>query len=146
MYELQGKLQQASAHHGRGGLPYELRALETILIMVMSELDLEFQDLQKPVLEVIRELDHDVSLEKLKRLADVSRTLTAFQQKVKLVREALRKLLDAYDDMAAMYLTEKALGKPKAESDHEEVELLLENYYECSGEIVEKGGQLLYDV
>ena len=48
--------------------------------------------------------------------------------------------------MAAMYLTEKDLGRPKAEADHEEVELLLENYYECSGEIMEKGDQLLSDV
>ena len=78
MYELQGKLQQASVHHGQKSLPYELRALETILIMVMSELDLEFQDLRKPVLEVLQELDRDVSLEKLKRLADVSRRLSAF--------------------------------------------------------------------
>ena len=48
--------------------------------------------------------------------------------------------------MAAMYLTEKAAGKPRAEADHEEVELLLENYYECSGEIMEKAEHLLTDV
>jgi hypothetical protein len=144
MYELQGKLQQVNHHHGN--LPYELRALETILIMVMSELDVEFQDLQKPVRQVIQELDHDVSLEKLKKLADVSKQLSAFQQKAKLVREALRTVLDADDDMAAMYLTEKALGKPRTEADHEEVELLLENYYEYSGEIMEKADNLLSDV
>ena len=84
MYELQGKLKQVTIHHGpTPTLPYELRALETILIMVISELEIEFQELQKPVLEVLRELDHDVSLEKLKKLADVSRQLNAFQQKVK---------------------------------------------------------------
>lgn len=131
-------------HHGT--LPYELRALETILIMVMSELDVELQDLQKPVLQVIQELDSDVSLEKLKKLADVSRQLRGFQQKAKLVREALRTVLDADDDMAAMFLTEKALGKSRAEADHEEVELLLENYYGCSGEIMEKADKLLSDV
>lgn len=114
--------------------------------MVMSELDVEFQELQKPVREVLQALDHDVSLKKLKKLADVSRQLNAFQQKVKLVREALRTLLDADDDMTAMYLTEKASGKPRAEADHEEVELLLENYYECSGEIMEKAEHFLSDV
>ena len=147
MYKLQGKLQLVRSHHGpTPALSYELRALETILIMVMSELDVEFQELQKPVREVLQELNHDVSLETLKKLADVSRQLNAFQQKVKLVREALRTVLDADDDMAAMYLTEKAAGKPRAEADHEEVELLLENYYECSGEIMEKAEHLLSDV
>lgn len=144
MYELQGKLQLVKSGHG--SLPYELRALETILIMVMSELDVEFQELRQPVLQVLRELDHDVSLAKLKSLADVSRQLSSFQQKVKLIREALRTVLDADDDMAAMYLTEKALGKPRAEADHEEVELLFENYYECGGEIMEKAEQLMSDV
>lgn len=144
MYELQGKLQLVK--NGHGSLPYELRALETILIMVMSELDVEFQQLHEPVLKVLRGLDHDVSLEKLKNLADVSRQLSAFQQKVKLIREALWTVLDADDDMAAMYLTEKAMGKPRAEADHEEVELLFENYYECSGEIMEKAEHLLSDV
>jgi magnesium transporter len=144
MYELQGKLQLENHHHVN--LPYELRALETILLMVMSELDIESQDLQKPARQVLQELDHGVSLEKLKKLADVSRQLSAFQQKVKLVREALRTVLEADDDMAAMYLTEKALGKPRAEANHEEVELLLENYYECCGEIMEKADHLLSDV
>jgi magnesium transporter len=114
--------------------------------MVMSELDVEFQELRGPVLKVLSELDDDVSLEKLKNLADVSRQLSAFQQKVKLVREALRTVLDADDDMAAMYLTEKAQGKPRAEADHEEVELLIENYFECGGEIMGKAEQLLSDV
>jgi hypothetical protein len=143
MYELQGKLQLARSGHGT--LPYELRALETILIMVVSELDLEFQELREPVLQVLRELDHDVRLEKLKNLADVSRQLSAFQQKVKLIREALRTILDAEDDMAAMFLTEKAAGKPRKEADHEEVELLFENYYECCGEIMERAEQLFSD-
>lgn len=147
MYELQGKLQLVKHHHGpTPTLPYEFCALETILIMVMSELDIEFQDLQKPVLQVIQELDHDVSLAKLKQLADVSRKLKTFQQKVKLVREAIRTVLEADDDMAAMYLTEKAAGKPRAEADHEEVELLLENYYECSGEIMGKAEDLSSNV
>ena len=146
MYELQGKLRLVKAGHGHGNLPYELRALETILLMVMSELDVEFQELQKPVLQLLRDLDHDMRLEKLKNLADVSRQLSAFQQKIKLVREALRTVLDADDDMASMYLTEKARGKPRAEADHEEVELLFENYYECGGEIMEKAEHLLSDV
>ena len=54
--------------------------------------------------------------------------------------------LEADDDMAAMYLSDKVAGNPRAEADHEEVELLLENYYEAIGEIMEKSGKLLSDV
>lgn len=114
--------------------------------MVISELDIEFQELSEPVNELLQALDKDVSLEKLKRLLDVSKQLNAFQQKVKLVRQALRTVLDADDDMASMYLTDKAAGTPRAEADHEEIEMLLENYYEASGEIVEKAETLLSDV
>jgi magnesium transporter len=141
MYGLRGGLQLGSSN-----LPYEFRSLETLLLMVISELDIEFQDLCRPVNDVLEALDKDVSLEKLKRLLDVSKQLSAFQQKVKLVRQALHTVLEADNDMAAMYLTDKAAGKPRAEADHEELEMLLENYYEASGEIVEKADNLLSDV
>ena len=137
---------QGGLHACSSDLPYEFRSLETLLLMVISELDIEYQDLCKPVNEVLQALDKDVSLEKLKSLLDVSKQLSAFQQKVKLVRQALHTVLEADDDMAAMYLTDKAAGKPRAESDHEELEMLLENYYEASGEIVEKSENLLSDV
>jgi magnesium transporter len=144
VYGLQGKLQFGTSQHGT--LPYELRSLETLLLMVISELDIEFDDLCKPVNQVLDELGHDVSLERLKKLLDVSKQVSAFQQKVALVRKALHTVLEADDDMAAMYLSEKAAGKPRAEEDHADVEMLLENYYEASGEIVEKADNLLSDV
>jgi len=146
MYGLQGKLQLGTLGTQHGNLPYEFRALETILLMVTSELDIEYGSLRKPVNDVLADLENDVSLEKLKNLLDVSKRLGAFQQKVKLVRNALHTVLEADDDMAAMYLSEKMAGKPRLEANHEEIELLLENYYEASGEIVEKTDKLLFDV
>jgi magnesium transporter len=144
MYGLQGKLQLRASQHG--GLPYEFRALETLLVMVISELEIEFDEICKPVNQVLGELETNVNLEKLKKLLDVSKQLSAYQQKVGLVRKALHTVLEADNDMAAMYLTEKASGTPRAEENHEEVEMLLENYYEASGEIVEKADKLLSDV
>jgi magnesium transporter len=146
MYGLQGKLQFGTTGSQHANLPYELRALETILLIVISELDIEYQEQKQPVLQVLEELGHEVDLEKLKKLLDVSKQLSAFQQKVKLVRNALHTVLEADDDMAAMYLSEKVAGQPRPEADHEEVELLLENYYEASGEIMEKSEKLLSDV
>lgn len=144
MYGLRGGLQLGTNY--KGTLPYEFRTLETLLLMVISELDIEYQDLCKPVNEVLADLDKDVSLEKLKRLLDASKQVVAFQQKAKLVRQALHTVLEADDDMAAMYLSEKAAGHQRAEADHEEVEMLLENYYEASGEIVERVDNLLSNV
>ena len=144
MYGLQGKLNFGITQHGN--LAYEFRALETILVMALSELDIEYQELKKPVSRVLEELDTDVDLDKLKRLLDASKQVSAFKQKVKLVRSALHAVLEADDDMAAMYLSEKVAGKPRAEADHAEIEMLLENYYEASGEIVEKTDKLLSDV
>jgi len=144
MYGLQGKLNFGTTQHGN--LPYELRALETILVMVVSELDVEYQEIKKLVNQVLEELDQDVDLEKLKMLLDVSKQVSAFRQKVKRVRTALHTVLEADDDMAAMYLGDKAAGKPRAEADHAEVEMLMENYYDASGEIVDKSDKLLSDV
>ncbi|KAH8601528.1 hypothetical protein B0O99DRAFT_500793 [Bisporella sp. PMI_857] len=144
MYGLQGKFNFGMSQHGT--LPYEFRALETILVLVISELDVEYQEQKNPVNLVLEELDKSVDREKLKKLLDVSKQMSAFRQKVKLVRTALHTVLEADDDMAAMYLTEKASGKPRAEVDHAEVELLLENYYEASGEIVEKADKIISDV
>lgn len=100
MYGLQGKLNFGISQHG--SLPYEFCALETILVMVISELDVDYQELKEPVNQVLEELDRDVDLEKLKKLLDVSKQVSAFRQKVKRVRTALHTVLEADDDMAAM--------------------------------------------
>lgn len=146
MYGLQGKLQLGTMGTQHANLPYELRALETILLMVTSELDLEYEEVKKAVNHVLEELENDVDLQKLKKLLDVSKQLSSFQQKVKLVQNALHTVLEADNDMAAMYLTDKIEGKPRAEADHDEIEMLLENYYEASGEVLEKTDKLMSDV
>jgi hypothetical protein len=125
IYAFQGGLHVASSKHSN--LPYELRVLETILVVAMGELEVKLNELKEPVIHVLEELDGDVSLEKLKQLLDVQKQLNRFQQQVKLVRNAIQTVLEADDDMAAMYLTEKAGGGPRPEHSHEEVEMLLEN-------------------
>ena len=144
MYGLEGKLNSSLSQHGN--LPYEFRVLEIILVMVIGELDVEYQELKKPVNQVLEELDQDVDREKLKKLLDISKQVSAFRQKVKRVRTALHTVLEADDDMAAMYLGDKAAGKPRAEADHAEVEMLIENYYDASGEIVDNSDKLLSDL
>ncbi|KAI9889854.1 MAG: magnesium ion transporter [Vezdaea aestivalis] len=143
IYDLEGKLAQQEA---ASKLPYELRALEAVLVSVCSALESEFDTVREPVVRVLRELEEDIDRDKLRYLLVYSKKLGTFEQKAKLVRNAIDELLDADDDLAAMYLTEKAAGKTRGESDHTEVEMLLESYHKVCDEIVQASGNLVSNI
>ena len=148
MYDLEGKLRtkQAStpAHLGAvgGNLPYEFRALEAVLISVTQGLESEFEGVREPVVRVLRELEEDIDRDKLRHLLIYSKKLGTFEQNARLVRDAIDDLLEADDDLAAMYLTDKAENKEREEDNHEEVELLLESYHKVADEIVQVSSNL----
>ncbi|KZF20817.1 cora-domain-containing protein [Xylona heveae TC161] len=144
MYDLEGKLRQRG--EGLGGLPYEFRALEAVLISVTTALEGEFEGVREPVVRVLRELEEDIDRDKLRHLLIYSKKLGTFEQKARLVREAIDDLLEADDDLASMYLTEKASGKTRGEEDHTEVEMLLESYHKVSEEIVQASGNLVSNI
>lgn len=141
MYDLEGKLMQNG-----GDLPYEFRALEAVLVAVTTGLESEFNGVQEPVMNVLRELEEDIDRDKLRYLLIYSKRLGTFEQKARLVRDALDELLEADDDLAAMYLTEKASGKERREDDHEDVELLLESYHKVTDEIVQAAENLVSNI
>ena len=72
-----------------------------------------------------------------------SKRVSTFAQKVTLVRDAIEELLEADDDLADMYLTEKAHDIARALDDHTEVEMLLESYHKLTDEIVQESGNLV---
>ncbi|KAF2097833.1 Mg2+ transporter protein, partial [Rhizodiscina lignyota] len=149
MYDLEGKLSQVEPpkQGGKpGDLPYEFRALEAVLISVTTSLESEFEGVREPVVRVLRELEEDIDRDKLRYLLIYSKKLGTFEQKARLVRDALDELLDADDDLAAMYLTEKAAGKGRSENDHDEVELLLESYHKVTDEIVQASENLVSNI
>lgn len=146
MYDLEGKLRQKEASRQAGGLPYEFRALEAVLISVTSALEGEFEGVREPVVRVLRELEEDIDRDKLRHLLVYSKKLGTFEQKAKLVRDAIDELLEADDDLAAMYLTEKARGGERGEDDHTEVEMLLESYHKVCDEIVQVSGNLVSNI
>ena len=130
-------------------LPYEFRALEAVLISVTSALEAEFEGVREPVVRVLRELEEDIDRDKLRHLLIFSKKLGTFEQKAQLVRDAIDELLDADDDLAAMYLSEKASsseGKGRGEDDHTEVEMLLESYHKVCDEIVQASGNLVSNI
>lgn len=147
MYDLEGKLQQKSGERGGSTyLPYEFRALEAVLISVTQGLESEFEGVREPVVRVLRELEEDIDRDKLRHLLIHSKKMSSFEQKARLVRDAITDLLDADDDLAAMYLTEQGAGKKRAENDHQEVEMLLESYHKICEEIVEISGNLISNI
>ena len=147
MYDLEGKLRQKSDKTSPNYLPYELRALEAVLISATSGLEAEFTLVRDPVVRVLRALESDIDRDKLRHLLVHSKKLGTFEQKARLVRDAINDILEADDDLAAMYLTErKSTGKPRSETDHQEVEMLLESYHKICDEIVEISGNLISNI
>jgi magnesium transporter len=146
MYDLEGKLRQKADAKNGNYLPYEFRALEAVLISVTQGLESEFEGVREPVVRVLRELEEDIDREKLRYLLIHSKKLATFEQKARLVRDAINDLLEADDDLAAMYLTEHKQGKKRREDDHQEVEMLLEAYHKVCDEIVEVSGNLISNI
>jgi len=109
-------------------------------------LESEFEGVREPVVRVLRELEEDIDRDKLRYLLIYSKKLGTFEQKAKLVRDAIDELLEADDDLSAMYLTEKANNIVRGEDDHTEVEMLLESYHKICDEIVQASGNLVSNI
>jgi magnesium transporter len=145
MYDLDLKLRQKESTLN-GTLAYEFRALEAVLISATLSLEKEFEGVSEPVVRVLRELEEDIDRDKLRYLLVYSKKLGSFEQKARLVRNALEELLEADDDLSAMYLTEKAEGKTREDEDHTEVEMLLESYHKVADEIVQAAENLVSSI
>ncbi|KAI3340875.1 hypothetical protein F4824DRAFT_449796 [Ustulina deusta] len=145
MYDLQGKLQQ-KAPATNGGLPYEFRALEAVLQSVTQEMEADFEAVRDPVIRILGELEDDIDRHKLRVLLILSKRVSTFEQKAKLVRDAIDELLEADDDLVAMYLTEKTQDVHRQLDDHTEVEMLLESYYKLCDEIVQEAQNLVSSI
>ncbi|KAK9389594.1 hypothetical protein V1515DRAFT_530838 [Lipomyces mesembrius] len=135
MYDLEGKLRQGSK--AMGGLPYEMRALEAILISVVTALDAEMKVHTTIVTGILADLENNIDREKLRHLLVQSKALAQFLQKATLVRDAINEVLEQDDDLAGMYLSEKLNGIARPHDQHSEVEMLLESYYKHCDEIVQ---------
>ncbi|KAI9652909.1 MAG: magnesium ion transporter [Alyxoria varia] len=151
MYDLEGKLRTPETRTPGSStvgaaLPYEFRALEAVLIAVTSGLEGEFEGVREPTVRVLRELEEDIDRDKLRHLLIYSKKLSSFQQRARLVREAIDDILEADDDLADMYLTEKQNGKVRSEDDHTEIEMLLESYHKVCDEIVQISGNLVSNI
>ena len=146
IYDLEGRLGQKELSRAAGGLPYEFRALEAVLISVTSSLEQEFETVHGPVVQVLKELEVDIDREKLRYLLIHSKRLGIFEQKARLLRDALDDLLEEDEDLSTMYLSEYAQGIERDAEDHEEIELLLESYHRVTDEIVQVSASLINNI
>lgn len=101
VYNLQHNLRPV----GAGGLAYEFRALESILVSVLDALRIELGVVRGWTAGVLDELDDDVDREKLRTLLQVSRKLNAFLSRAKAVKGAVVEVLENEEDMQLMYLS-----------------------------------------
>lgn len=74
-------------------LPYEFRALESILVSVVSALEAEMVFTRHLVGGLLAELEDDIDRDKFKRLLHYSRRLQSFMNRAKLVQAALEEVL-----------------------------------------------------
>jgi len=118
------------------GLPYEFRALESILLSVSSALEAEMVFIRNLVGGLLAELEDDIDHDRFKRLLHYSRRLTSFQNRAKLVGQALEEVLEQDEDLTAMYLTDKINNVPRELSEHEDLEVLLESFSKQVEEVV----------
>ncbi|KAJ3556661.1 hypothetical protein NP233_g11929 [Leucocoprinus birnbaumii] len=116
------------------GMAYEFRAIESILLSVMSALEAEMVFIRNLVGGLLAELEDNIDHDRFKRLLHYSRRLVSFKNRAKLVEEALEEVLAQDEDMNAMYLSHRRSNL--SEPDHEELELLLESFSKQVEEIV----------
>lgn len=146
MYDLQGRLRQKGLSRNSNTLPFEFRALEAVLASVISQLEVELETVRQPIVELLSDLEDTINREKLRELLVLSKRVGSFEQRGRLVRGALNELLDTDEDLAAMYLTERADGIYRQKDDHADIELLLESYHKLCDELVQDAADLIASI
>ena len=140
MYDLELKLKSPA-----NNVCYEFRALESILVSVTSYLEAEIKLHRQQCGIILAELEDEVDRAKLQELLIRLKKLLSFHQRAILIRDVLEELLENDEDLAGMYLTDLKRFEPE-EENYEEIELILESYYNQCDEYVQQAGSLLSDI
>ncbi|GAA5944134.1 hypothetical protein JCM3775_001074 [Rhodotorula graminis] len=109
--------------------PFELRALEALLLLTARGVRNVVTELQERVYRTIPQLRFGVSPAELRDLLECKRTVEDCLMSGRAMQSALSTVLGEDEDLANMYLTDKVNGVKRSIDDHQQAELLLE-YYE----------------
>ncbi|KAJ3391310.1 kinetochore-associated Ndc80 complex subunit ndc80 [Entophlyctis sp. JEL0112] len=133
IYELQGALSNQ-----RDSTAFELKVMESILNSASTYLLVELEKHERQAEVLLKSIDVDISGSKLNSLLLLRRSYNKFLQRVEGFRSAITAVLTNDEDLADMYVTDKALGKPHAVSDHIDMELMLEHYAKVGDDLVSR--------
>ncbi|CAM9742200.1 unnamed protein product [Chrysoparadoxa australica] len=112
-----------------GNTPFEHVCLEVCLGQICSSLSSKVQQLEPQVRAALSDIKIGVGLQrKFERLLPLKNTLDELLNTLGEVRTSVNEVLNNDGDMAHMYLTERSHGRYRKMQNHEEVEMLLENY------------------
>ncbi|KAJ3045197.1 magnesium ion transporter [Rhizophlyctis rosea] len=125
---------------------FEFKVLEAILYDVIVTLETEQAQLIPPIQSLLKNLDERISEESLKDLLEARRAVSTFGQKVDAIRTSIAAMLENDEDLAGLYLTEKAAGRPRKIEDHMEAELLFEHYMNLADDISNNVAQISSDI
>jgi magnesium transporter len=116
-------------------MPFEFRAVEGVLVDVCSSLNAQLgaltpaTDLVLDTLSTTTDFGGDTVQHCLDRLLPLENALNEFAVKVDQIRRALNQVLASDEDMSTMYLTVfRDTGQRRRVDQHDEVEMMLENY------------------
>ncbi|CCF58391.1 hypothetical protein KAFR_0E02380 [Kazachstania africana CBS 2517] len=139
MYDLESKLNTENSNQC-----YEHRALESMLVNVVSSLETEYKTRQNVCKLILNDLENQIDREKLRDLLISSKELTSFYQKSLLIRDVLDELLENDEDLSGMYLNK--LLTEQNDNDFSDLEMMLENYYIQFDEFVQQSESLIQDI
>ncbi|SCU91011.1 LADA_0F07602g1_1 [Lachancea dasiensis] len=140
MYDLESKLAPGAGSHL--AQLYEHRALESILMNVMTSLETEYKMHYSICGIILDDLEDEINRDKLRDLLIKSKNLSSFYKKSLLIRDVLDELLESDEDLAGMYL-----GIHKTEhDDFADLEMLLETYYKQCDEYVQQAETLIQNI
>ncbi|XP_029446623.1 magnesium transporter MRS2 homolog, mitochondrial-like [Rhinatrema bivittatum] len=132
-------------------LPFEFRAIEAILQYRISSLQGRLQVLQPHILETLESLVDpkllSVDRSKLHVLLQNGKSLSELETDIKVFKEAILKILDEEELIEELCLTKwtdpQAFEESISGIDHaEEMELLLENYYQQAEDLANAAREL----
>ncbi|KAL4938725.1 hypothetical protein BDV06DRAFT_200314 [Aspergillus oleicola] len=135
---------------GSGIENYELYVLEVALSSVTSVLEAEYNLTEEKVSKALLATDsstlggdESIMHSNLRKTLELKRQLASIEQRALQLRTVAQEVLNEDEDMANMYLTDKAAGKPHEVLDHQSVEYLLETYFKASDTIAQQAASLM---
>ena len=124
--------------------PFEFIILEAMLINVCNLLEENLSSISKQVNSFLEQISKSVNNYKLSVPIQIELLKKEFQ--IKEVKDLIMEVLQSDEDMANMYLTRNETITELDESNHEELEVLLENYEKLVDEINDKLKRMIREI